>query len=398
MGARCPKLKRSDHGAWWARYDEPQVGAATRRRQPRLGPFPTKAAARAALVETLSKINTGRYVETDRSLTVAVDFERWHAGRLRLKTSTRRNDDELAALYIIPGLGHLHPADIREHHIEQLYAAMRQIGRPGSDTPSPVLRRLLAARTDTPQARRPLGRARVRRVHAVIHAYLNSAVRRGTISRNPASNVELEAGRTTRPLVWTPARVELWRRTGRRPARSMVWTPEQAGAFLDLAASDRLYPLFHLVAHRGLRRAEALGLPWTDVDLDDGLLAIRDTLVDVDDVGDDYDTFDDPKTAAGERVLSLDRQTVAVLRDWWARQAGERAAWGAAWVDSGRVFTRENGEPLNPRSVSALRPTRDTGRRPARASRAHPVHTVGPISAPGTVRSGENAGHQGWRY
>jgi hypothetical protein len=122
---------------------------------------------------------------------------------------------------------------------------MRRIGRPAgeADTPSPTLRRLLATRTDTPQARRPLGRARIRRVHAVLHAYLNAAVRRGTLGRNPASNVELEPGRAARPLVWTPARVERWRRTGRRPARSMVWIPQEAGAFLDHVADDRLYPL-----------------------------------------------------------------------------------------------------------------------------------------------------------
>jgi integrase len=138
----------------------------------------------------------------------------------------------------------------------------------------------------------------------------------------------------------------------------MVWTPEQAGAFLDHASTDRLYPLFHLVAHRGLRRGEALGLPWTDLDLDSGTLTILDTLVDADTLDDSDpldeldDGYDDPKTESSGRTITLDEATVAALRAWRRRQAKERLAAGPAWADSGRVFTKENGQPLNPDTVS----------------------------------------------
>lgn len=44
--------------------------------------------------------------------------------------------------------------------------------------------------------------------------------------------------------------------------------------------------------------------------------------------------------------------TVAVLRAHRAAQAAERLAWGPAYVDSGRVFTRENGEALHPETVT----------------------------------------------
>lgn len=40
----------------------------------------------------------------------------------------------------------------------------------------------------------------------------------------------------------------------------MVWTPDQVGAFLDSVGADRLYPLWHLIAYRGVRRAEAVWL------------------------------------------------------------------------------------------------------------------------------------------
>jgi hypothetical protein len=73
-----------------------------------------------------------------------------------------------------------------------------------------------------------------------------------------------------KPLVWTAERVARWETTGKIPAPVMVWTPAQTGAFLDFASTERLYALFHLVAFRGLRRAEVAGLPWTDVDLEAG--------------------------------------------------------------------------------------------------------------------------------
>jgi hypothetical protein len=57
----------------------------------------------------------------------------------------------------------------------------------------------------------------------------------------------------------------------------MARTPEHAGAFLDAAADDELYALWHLIAFRGLWRSEAVGLPSADVDLDRRTVTIRKT-------------------------------------------------------------------------------------------------------------------------
>jgi site-specific recombinase XerC len=57
----------------------------------------------------------------------------------------------------------------------------------------------------------------------------------------------------------------------------MVWTPKQTGAFLDFAMEERLYSLYHLTVFRGLRRAEIAGLPWAELDLDEGLLTVSET-------------------------------------------------------------------------------------------------------------------------
>jgi hypothetical protein len=72
---------------------------------------------------------------------------------------------------------------------------------------------------------------------------LNAAVKRRLIAFNPAAFVELESGRRPKAVVWTDARVAVWRTTGERP-KAAVWTPAQTGAFLDHARDDRLSPLF----------------------------------------------------------------------------------------------------------------------------------------------------------
>ncbi len=350
IGRSCPRLDRSDHGAWWFLHDVPP-GQDGRRRRTMGGPFPTRGIAETELAKALARLHTGGHTDTDRELTVARYLDDWMEGKVKLRASTRRSYESHIRLYLKPGLGHLRLADLRDHHVEQLYAAMRQIGHASKEgKPSPLLRRLVEVRQDSPDRRRPMSPARIRRVHATVMSALNSAVKRRKISHNPAQYVELASGRAPKPLVWTAGRVAAWQNSGRRPSPVMVWTPAQAGAFLDFAAADRLYPLWHLVAYRGPRRGEAVALGWADVDLDAGSAYIRDNLPDPDDFGEDE--WGDPKSDAGFRPISLDSRTVTVLVTWRATQNAERLLHGPDWVDCGRVFTHENGRRLTPNGVS----------------------------------------------
>ncbi|MYY10057.1 tyrosine-type recombinase/integrase [Streptomyces sp. SID4919] len=106
--------------------------------------------------------------------------------------------------------------------------------------------------------------------------------------------------------------------------------------------------VFHLTAFRGLRRGEACGQKWTDTRLDNGFITVAKQLV-----VDGWEVYeDDPKTDSGARTIALDSDTVAALKRHHARQEEDRAEWGGAWVDTGRVFTRENGEALHPANVT----------------------------------------------
>ena len=65
----------------------------------------------------------------------------------------------------------------------------------------------------------------------------------------------------------------------------------------------------------------------------------------------------EPKTAKGRRVVALDPSTIEVLKAQAARQLDEQDEWDDAWIDSGLVFTAENGGP------STRRRSRATGAR-----------------------------------
>jgi integrase len=64
------------------------------------------------------------------------------------------------------------------------------------------------------------------------------------------------------------------------------------------------------------------------------------------------DALDSTKSDDSDRQLPMDPETAGVLRTWRKVQLAERMAWGSAWTDTGRVFTREDGTPLRPGWIS----------------------------------------------
>lgn len=105
-----------------------------------------------------------------------------------------------------------------------------------------------------------------------------------------------------------------------------------------------------LLGTTGVRRGEALGLRWADVALDSATVRIVPAYV----RGADGLHFGEPKTNTGRRMIALDPTTVAALRAHRAAQNRERLAWGPAYQDGDLVFSRENGAPLDPDSVTGI--------------------------------------------
>jgi integrase len=53
-----------------------------------------------------------------------------------------------------------------------------------------------------------------------------------------------------------------------------IWTKQQSKQFLDFLESKGVDPIFDLIIFTGLRKGEALGLKWKDIDLDRGKIRV----------------------------------------------------------------------------------------------------------------------------
>lgn len=395
LGADCPKLRRKDrswnprHGTWYYQL-ELDPGPNGKRRRARRGGFASEADAQAAMAEAWEKEARGGNAQV--RVTVGQFLDDWLRANKGLRRTTRQLYAGHVRNFLKPHLGHLELDRLRVKHLDEMFEAIdaanaeieeanRERRRLRAEARAAwhagdkrAHKRALAALGELPPHRRPVGPATKQRIRATLRTALSDALRQGAVKVNVAQLVKLDPGKRPKPLVWTADRVRVWQEryvreveaahaeglsvdahriwlSLPRPSPVMVWTPEQTGRFLDEASGHRLYALFYLVAFTGLRRGEACGIEWADVDLDAGELAIRHQRVMV-----SYTDIEDgaPKTDASDDTIPLDESTVKVLRTWRAAQNEERLAWGEAWVDSGKVFTREDGAALHPDQVFDL--------------------------------------------
>jgi integrase len=109
-----------------------------------------------------------------------------------------------------------------------------------------------------------------------------------------------------------------------------------------------LFAFYQLLTTTGLRRSEALGLRWSDIDLEHCRLAVNRSLVCV-----GYAlTFSEPKTTRSRRVIALDPTTASVLQAHRVRQLEERLAVAPGYTDGDFAFATVDGLPLHPQGVA----------------------------------------------
>jgi integrase len=132
-----------------------------------------------------------------------------------------------------------------------------------------------------------------------------------------------------------------------KQADMAFWQPDEVKRFLDLLQGEHYGALFLLDLATGLRRGELLGVRWQDLDLEAGVLHVRQSLVEV--KGRLH--FSEPKTARGQREIHLPPRVVVALEDHRKRQLEWRLACGPEWAEGDLVFTTADGRPLMPRNV-----------------------------------------------
>lgn len=107
--------------------------------------------------------------------------------------------------------------------------------------------------------------------------------------------------------------------------------------------------LFTVILYSGMRRGEACGLEWSDIDLDNGIVDINKSSLYLPEKG-IYD--DDTKNATSRRVIKLPSPAVDALKALKVYQAQERLKLGDQWHNTDKVFTAWNGKPIHPDTVT----------------------------------------------
>jgi integrase len=168
----------------------------------------------------------------------------------------------------------------------------------------------------------------VKYIHSVLRSALAQAMRDGLVHRNVATLV----------------------RPPRAPRREAAYlTPVEARALLDTAKSDRLSAFWVVALTLGLRRGELLGLRWQSVDLDRGVLRVRESVQRVRGAG---LVVEETKSARSDRTIPLPKMTREALRQHRERQAVERSAAGQRWMEHDLVFPSPIGTPMDPRNLN----------------------------------------------
>lgn len=119
---------------------------------------------------------------------------------------------------------------------------------------------------------------------------------------------------------------------------------DQANALLDAVDGHRWAALYRLAVNLGLREGELLRLTWDAIDFKAKTLRVCQQLQRVNGVF----VLQTTKTKAGERVLMLDDDLLALLRMHRKNQAEERLICGPVWKDRlNLIFVTETGAPIH---------------------------------------------------
>jgi integrase len=292
--------------------DTAPPGAAKRRQVSRN--FRTLTEAREFVSETRQRVASGRYTAPSK-VTFRTLAEDWLKSRRDIREVTRSGYAD--------ALGN--PLDFFGDHMAQsltradVEGLMEHLQEFGGKRGRPLSQRSQVYALQTVRA---------------VFAY---GVSVGVLASNPAIDVKPR------------------RRTKDDALTVNIWEPAQLVQFVACADTheDEWTRAGFRLSACGLRRSEVLGLEWSSVDLDAGIVKVEASRVKT---GRGADTArDTAKSAASARTVPVEEMwpgTVATLRALKARQASDRLARGPAWADTRLVIVDRLGQPLNPDAYS----------------------------------------------
>jgi integrase len=249
-----------------------------------------------------AKRDAGMVDAAGRAPTVGEWLDHWldNIASRKVRARTLESSRSTVRLHLRPGIGHHRLDRLQPEHLERLYAALAEKG---------------------------LSPASILRAHRVLSRAVRVASQRGKVARNVAT------------LVDPPA--------VKRPQRALPLSAAEAREVMSAAHSHRNAARWTVALAVGLRQSEALGLRWSNVDLDNGTLSVRRGLHRV---RGQCLIYEEPKADRSRRTLALPAQLVDALRAHRAAQLEERITAGPLWQDHDLVFAQPNGRPIERKS------------------------------------------------
>ena len=292
--------KRKD-GRWEGRYTvghDPETGKAIIKNV--LGK--TQAEVKEKLKKAIEE-NVGIDYGRSKTYTAGNWLEVWYENyaKIKMRPSSYLNYRGYIENHIKPQLGKIPLNDLTTLHLQQFYKKLLAEGR--------------VERIESQKQPKGLSAKTVRNIHQIISSALKLAIEQRLIARNPAEGCALP----------------------KAERKEMQTLPvEQLTSFLREAKDSGVYELYYLDLATGLRRGELLGLKWTDIDLDRGVLKIQRAIS-----RQNGKVVEAPlKTKNAYRTLPLSADAIDVLK------AQKNKVGSSEWV-----FPSPTGGPMSPDSV-----------------------------------------------
>ena len=124
---------------------------------------------------------------------------------------------------------------------------------------------------------------------------------------------------------------------------------------LAATKSSPYHEVFVVALYTGLRRSELLALRWSEVDLERMVIRVVAGLHRISGKGLGLGlglVLLPAKTARSRRQVAVTQEVTNVLREAQGSQLVQRMLLGDAWQDTGFVFTKIDGSPLDPEKVT----------------------------------------------
>jgi len=301
-------VKRSTD-SWSIVIELPRDPATGKRRQSWHTIKGTKKEADKKLRELLTAQDNGIFVKQSK-LSFGEWLENWCRDYVKIQTTQRTFESYYQNIigHIEPALGKVILTELTPQIIQAYYARQLEKGRADGKGG-------LSARSVLYQ-------------HRIISKCLKQATKLGLIMRNPADAVEPPRPRKT--AISVPDKDELPR-------------------LLDAFETTPYYVFYCLLLYCGMRRGEALALRWKDIDLKQDTIQIAETAFTL--RSGEY-VIKEPKTPHSRRCIDIPPTMKLLLLEYKADQTAYYAKLGVELGLHDFVFTRPNGEPLNPNTVT----------------------------------------------